>query len=246
MKPVPDANAATFRERMQATSIGPAFIHAMYLINLGTPNPDLLKKSVDTLVMTMQCADTIGARGVIFHCGSHKGTGPEAGLTQLAQAVKEVLKRSPSSPWLLLENSAGAGDHLCSTFEDIGRALQEIKAPNAGVCLDTQHAFAAGYHLADAAGLDKAMRVFDRSIGLDRLMAVHANDSKTPLGSGVDRHENIGDGQIGTAGFAAILSHNAFRGVPLLLEVPGLEGTGPDKANVDRLKAIRAKAGVPA
>ncbi|MSQ13649.1 MAG: deoxyribonuclease IV [Dehalococcoidia bacterium] len=243
VKPVPKPTAAAFREKLRQSGVGPAFLHAIYMINLGSPNPENLKKSMDALVSYMEAAAEIGAQGVIFHCGSHKGTGVDGGIRQLVAALRQVLERSPDGPWLMMENSAGMGDHLCSKFEDIGLVIKELNSPRMRVCLDIQHTFAAGYDVAHAPGLHKAMQEFDLAIGLDRLGAVHANDSKTPLGSAVDRHENIGDGQIGASGFEVILAHPAFRNVPFLLEVPGIEGKGPDKENVDRLKALRQKAG---
>lgn len=241
---IPSGVALAFRSKLAEAGIGPAFLHAIYMINLATPDVENLQKSVDALVNYLQAAAQIGAQGVIFHAGSHRGRGLEQGMAQLVSAMRQVLDRSPEGPWLMLENSAGMGDHLCSRFEDIGRVIREVNNPRVRVCLDTQHAFAAGYDVADAAGLRKAISEFDRAIGLDKLGAVHANDSKTPLGSGVDRHENIGDGHIGTAGFEVIMAHPAFRDVLFLLEVPGIEGNGPDKENVNRLRAIRQRVGL--
>jgi endonuclease IV len=112
------------------------------------------------------------------------------------------------------------------------------------VCLDTQHCFAAGYNLAEPDGIDAAMEEFDREVGLSRLVAVHANDTKVEHGSGVDRHENIGEGHIGLEGFEVIMGHSAFRDVPFLLEVPGTDKKGPDQENLDRLKTIRERLGI--
>jgi endonuclease IV len=119
--------------------------------------------------------------------------------------------------------------------------MKAVGSPRVKVCLDTQHAYAAGYDLAQKDGIDLAMAEFDREIGLENLVAVHANDSKIPLGGGVDRHDNIGDGHIGKKGFEIIMGHAAFADVPFLLEVPGLDKSGPDKPNVDALKRIRKK-----
>jgi deoxyribonuclease-4 len=245
-KPVPDTEAKAFREQSRQTGIGPAFLHAVYLINLGSPSPDNLKRSAQSLVNYMAVAAQTGAAGVIFHAGSHKGAGYEGIFKQSVAAITEVLARSPEGPWLTIENSAGMGQHIGSRFQEIGKIMEAVASPRVKVCLDTQHAFAAGYDVAHGQGLEQALEELDREIGLRHLVAVHANDSKTPLGSGVDRHENIGDGQIGEAGFEVILAHQAFRNVPFFLEVPGADGKGPDRDNVERLLRIRTRLGIAA
>ena len=234
-----------FRQRAQETGIGPTFIHGIYLVNLGSPDPGNLEKSVQALVSAMRLAADIGAAGVIFHAGSHRGAGFEGVFRQTVEAMKRVLAESPPGPWLVVENSAGMGQHIGSRFEEIGRILRAIGSPRVKVCLDTQHCFAAGYNLADPQGIEAAMQEFDREVGLGQLVAVHANDAKVPLGSGVDRHANIGEGHIGVKGFEVIMGHPAFRDVPFLLEVPGADGKGPDAPNVQGLKEIRARLGVP-
>ena len=192
----------------------------------------------------MEAAGQLGARGVIFHTGSHKGRGFEAIFEQATLALATIIENSPPDVWLMIENSAGAGDHIGSKFAEIGRMLQEVGSDRIRVCLDTQHCFGAGYGIADPDEIDSVMSEFDDAIGLDRLGAVHANDSKVAFGSGVDRHENIGDGEIGVKGFKTIMGHPAFADVPFLLEVPGADKKGPDKGNVDLLKAIRAELGI--
>ena len=142
---------------------------------------------------------------------------------------------------MIIENCAGMGNHIGASFTEIGRIMKALGNPRVKVCLDTQHCFAAGYNLATLEGLNDAMEEFDREIGLEHLVAVHANDSKIVLGGGVDRHENIGDGNIGISGFECIMAHPAFQEVPFLLEVPGTNRSGPDVANIERLKAIRTK-----
>ncbi|GBD10536.1 putative endonuclease 4 [bacterium HR23] len=233
-----------FREKGRQTGIGPNFMHGIYLINLGTPDPSLLAKSVDALAQALNLAADLGIAGVIFHLGSHKGVGKEAVFRQVVDAILRVLERSKEGPWLVLENSAGMGQHIGSSFEELGRIRKAVGSPRVKICLDTQHCWSAGYNMATPDGLNRTMEEFEREIGLEHLVAVHANDSKVPLGSGVDRHENIGDGLIGEKGFATILAHPAFRDVPFILEVPGPDGKGPDRTQVERLKAIRAQVGV--
>ena len=229
-----------FREASEREGMGPAFLHGSYLVNLGGDDA-LVERSVASLTAHMGAAARLGALGVIFHAGSHRGRGFQTVLPRAADALSRVIGDTDDGVWLIIENSAGAGNHIGATFGEIGRMIAAVGSDRIKVCLDTQHAFAAGYRVADRDGLTEALDEFDESIGLDRLVAVHANDSKSALGSGVDRHQNIGHGEIGEAGFEVILSHPAFSQVPFLLEVPGMEGGGPDRANVDALKAIRAR-----
>ena len=136
------------------------------------------------------------------------------------------------------------GSHIGSSFVEIARLIDLIGDSRVKVCLDTEHTFAAGYNLADANSIDEVMREFDKEIGLENLTVVHANDAKVEFGSGVDRHENIGDGYIGIDGFRVIMGHSAFREVPFILEVPGIDGNGPDQINMGRLKTIRVELGI--
>ena len=243
-KPVAPEIAQSFREKAAASDIHPTFLHGVYLVNLGTDIPENLKKGIDSLTNYMHVASAIGASGVVFHPGSHKGRGFEAVLPQTVDSLKQVLANSPDDVWLTVENMAGMGNHIGASFNELGRIIQAVDDPRIRVCLDTQHCFAAGYDLTNPQGIQQAMEEFDREIGLDRLVAVHANDSKTPLASGVDRHENLGKGHMGLEGFEVIIGHPAFRDLPFFLEVPGLDNKGPDKANVDILKQIRAKVGL--
>ena len=234
-----EGEVETYRAKVAETGIEPTFFHGLYLVNLASQNPDLLAKSFDALVADMQAAHLIGARGVIFHLGSHKGAGYEACVDQVAEYVRKTIEATPDDTWLCLENSAGMGGAVGSKFSELGRITRDAGSERVKVCLDTQHSFAAGYDVKTRAGLEKTMEEFDREIGLDRLAAVHANDSKCELAGGIDRHQNIGEGHIGRDGFANIMSHAAFADVPFFLEVPGFEGEGPDARNVEILKSIR-------
>ena len=244
-KPISQDVMTNFREKAAAAGIGPVFFHAIYLISLGAPTDEHLAKSEKALTDYMQAAGGLGAAGVIFHSGSHRGAGFEGVFDQAVRTMESVLSASPPDVQLMLENSAGMGDHICSSFSEMGRLMKALAAPNVRVCLDTQHLFAAGYDVATPEGLERVMEEFDREIGLANLAAVHANDSKTPFGSAVDRHENIGQGHMGLDAFRVIMAHPAFRDVPFLLEVPGEDGEGPDKANLDVLKGLRQELGVP-
>ncbi|MFQ5472492.1 MAG: deoxyribonuclease IV [Dehalococcoidia bacterium] len=238
-----DAEVGSYKQKVASTGIEPAFIHGLYLVNLATDKPDLLAKSLDALVQEMNAAHLLGATGVIFHLGSHKGAGYEERVGQVVEYVRKVVDATPDDTSLILENSAGMGGSVGSSFAELGRIIRESGSHRVKVCLDTQHAFAAGHDVKTTGGLERVMEEFDKEVGLSNLAAVHANDSKCELGGGLDRHENIGEGHIGRDGFVNILSHPAFAGVPFLLEVPGFEGGGPDKQNVDILKELRAEAG---
>ena len=243
-KPVPEAELEAFRREAAGAGIGPIFLHAIYLINLGTPDATNLEKGVQSLINYMKLAADIGAEGVIFHPGSHRGAGYEAIFAQTVSAIQRVLDNSPDGPNLAVENMAGMGQHIGAKFGELGRIIEAVDSPRLKVCLDTQHSFAAGYDLAATPGIEAMISEFEDTIGVARLAAVHANDSKRPCGSGVDRHDNIGEGFIGESGFATIMGHPAFREVPFLLEVPGFEGKGPDQRNIDILKAIRQQVGI--
>ena len=231
---------AIFKEKSLETGIGPCYIHGSYLVNIGGDESQL-EKSIESLTNNMITAGKIGAEGVIFHGGSHKGKGFNTVLAQAVKCLNTVLEESPKDTWLCIENSAGMGSHIGSSFDEIGAIIKAVNHPNLKVCLDTEHCFAAGYNIASADAIDSIMEEFDSKIGLERLVAVHANDSKVEFGSGVDRHENIGEGYIGEEGFEVILANPAFSQVPFFLEVPGFDGDGPDEENINRLKSIRNK-----
>lgn len=231
--------AERFREKCTAEGIFPTFLHAIYLVNLATEIEVNLRKGIDSLKNYMAVAQNVGAKGVIFHTGSHKGMGFGETLDQICRSMSEVIDEAPGDTWLVIENSAGSGNTIGARFSQLGTLIRGVGSDRIKVCLDTAHTYASGYDIKTRDGLDRAMEEFDREVGLDRFVAVHANDSKVGLGKGVDRHENIGDGAIGLDGFENILSHPAFAEAPFFLEVPGYDGTGPDVRNVEALKAIR-------
>jgi deoxyribonuclease-4 len=236
--------AEAFQKKASEADVQPVFIHGVYLVNLATSDPAGLERSVDALIWSLDVCRQIGALGTIFHLGSHRGAGFEAVLSQVVSAVRRILEGSPGDTWLILENSAGMGGSVGSRFSELGTIMREAASPRVKVCFDTQHAFAAGYDVATAQGLEATLAEFEKQVGLANLVAVHANDSKIPLGGGVDRHENIGEGLIGREGFKVIMGHPALRDIPFLLEVPGFEKKGPDKENVDILRQIRQELGL--
>jgi deoxyribonuclease-4 len=245
-----DAQVEAFRARKEASGLGPLFIHGKYLMNLASADAKIFKTSASTLRSSLNIAERIGARGVIFHTGSHKGLGYDAVFEQICEAATRVLDETPEHAWMIFENSAGQGGVIGSKFAELGAIIKRIANPRAKVCIDTCHAFASGYDLSNAAGVAAAMEELDREIGFENVAVMHCNDSKAGLGAGRDLHENIGEGNIGREGFAALLAHPAVADLPLILEVPGYKlngaGKGPDKPNVDLLKQIRAEVVAPA
>ena len=243
-KPVLGEQIGRFKQGLINAGIGAVFLHAIYLINLGTPSEETLQKGIDSLINYMNLAADIGADGVIVHPGSHGGRGFEAVLPQAAEAIKTVLDASPEGPCLAVENMAGKGQYIGAKFDELGRILDAVDSPRLKIYLDTQHAFAAEYGLTNPQGIQDMLAELDSGTGSANVAAVHPNDSKRVCGSGVDRHGNIGDGFIAEEGFVAIMANPAFAEVPFLLEVPGFEGKGPDQQNMDILKKIRSQVGL--
>ena len=241
----PDEDVQAFRDKRRETRRGSAFIHAVYLINLASPDDELLRKSTDTLTAELELAARIGATGVIFHVGSHMGSGFDHALPRIAASMREALDRTPDEPLLLLENNAGAGRSVGSTLVELAAIIAAADHPRVRVCLDTCHLHAAGYNVATSAGLKETIDEFNREIGADLLSAIHANDSKTPLNSGRDRHENLGHGTIGLRAFRRMVRNRTLRKAAWLLEVPGYETSGPGRTDVDVLRALRDQTELP-
>ena len=231
-----------YRSRVDATGLRRHFFHAVYLVNLATRDETLLKRSIGSLASYLRLAGRLGVDGVIFHPGSHKGAGFEPMLPQMGSAIRQVLERAgDAGARLILENSAGQGGCVGCSFDEVAAILDAAGEERVGVCLDTAHAYANGYDLSTGAGIDEALRQFDERIGLDRLVAVHANDSRVALGANVDRHANIGDGHIGRDAFAAMLTDSRLGDLPWILEVPGA-GQGPDLKQVNLLRELAGLA----
>ncbi|MCA9821775.1 MAG: deoxyribonuclease IV [Dehalococcoidia bacterium] len=242
---IAEEQAESFREALARAQI-PAYFHGVYLVNLAADNDAMLGRSVGSLKQYMRWAGELGVRGTVFHVGSHKGKGFDTYREQILKSMREVLDYADNDAFLIMENNAGQGGGVGTKFSELGEIIRGLdEDPRVRVCLDTCHAFAMGYDIATEDGIAVAMEEFDREIGIDRLELVHANDSKMELGGLRDRHENIGDGKIGYDGFRTIMSHPAFRNVPFVLEVPGIEAGGPDLENVRRLKKLREEAGIP-
>ncbi|MGB2874249.1 MAG: deoxyribonuclease IV [Gaiellaceae bacterium] len=236
------ANFERFKERRVEAGIGAVVCHALYLINLASPNEDFYSKSVAALKNTVDVGCAIEADAVVFHVGSHQGAGFEAGLERVVPGMAEALERCSETTWLCMENSAGAGDTIGRSLEELAALYEALgRHPRLGICLDSCHLFVSGYDVTDGAELDRLLEELDSRIGLDRLRCLHVNDSKAPLGSNRDRHDNIGDGLMGEK-LGLFVAHPKLQGLPALLEVPGSSGHGPDAEQMRKLKELYARA----
>jgi deoxyribonuclease IV len=239
------ADLEAFKARREELGIGAVAIHALYLLNLASPKTDFYEKSVETLSKTVDAACAIGAEAVVFHVGSHQGAGFGAGLLRVVPALAQALERCSETTWLCMENTAGTGDTIGRSLEELAALYEALDGhPRLGVCLDSCHLFASGYDVTDPGELDRVVKQLDGLIGLDRLRVLHVNDSKTPLGSNRDRHDNIGNGLMGSK-LAVFLGHPKLQGLPALLEVPGTDGHGPDLEQMKKLRALYKRATKP-
>jgi deoxyribonuclease-4 len=236
------ANFERFKERRAEAGIGGVVCHALYLCNLAAPNEEVYAKSVAAMRNTMEVAGAIDADGVIFHVGSHLGSGFETGLERVLPAMEQVLELCSDTTWLLMENSAGAGGTIGRSLEELVTIWERLdRHPRLGVCLDSCHLYVSGIDVTDRAALDALIQELDSAMGLDRLRALHVNDSATPLGSNRDRHANILEGLLGER-LGVFLRHPRLQGLPALLEVPGKDNKGPDADEVRKLKELHARA----
>jgi deoxyribonuclease-4 len=225
-----------FRARRAEAGIAGVVVHALYLSNLAAPDDTIYEKSVQTMRTTVDAACAIEADAVIFHVGSHLGTGFAAGLERTAAAITQVLERCAGDTWLLMENSAGAGGTIGRSVDELATLVDRLDGhPRLGLCLDSCHLYVSGYDVTDPAQVDALVAEVDASIGLDRLRALHINDSAAELGSNRDRHANILEGLMGE-GLGAFLAHPALQHLSAYLEVPGIEKKGP---NADEIRKVR-------
>jgi deoxyribonuclease-4 len=233
----PDIDA--FRELMAKGPIKSVVIHAVYLINPATKDKQMRHKSADSLVHALRMGDAIDADGVVLHPGSTVGEPHEEALPRVGEMLRHVLAESEACP-LLLEDTAGAGNTLGRSFEELAELIELAGGQDRiGLCLDSCHMLASGFDITTA---DKLSGVVDRCVeltGKDRLRCLHINDSQNPLGSNRDRHAIPGEGELGARGCAAFLSEPRFEGLPALFEGPGTSGHAPDKVDVDRTKQLR-------
>ncbi len=225
-----------FRHQIEQLDFEPVFIHALYLVNLCSDNPDLVQKSVTSLLFDLRNGDQLHAAGVIVHIGSHQGRGFNSVKVELVKSIQSLLDQSKNTPFII-ENSAGQKGKVGS-LQELAYLCEQLNHPRIKVCLDTAHLFEAGWDLRLSSETDRLVTELQNLNLLDKLACIHLNDSQTPLGSGRDNHANLGDGEVGTAGLKYFVNHSAFNSLPLLLEVPGGDKQGPDKINIDIAKSM--------
>jgi deoxyribonuclease IV len=250
----PPRELDAFRARLAARDITPVSIHASYLINLPGPDEITYERSIELLALELRGAPAYGARFVNVHIGSHRGTGVEAGIDRLVDGIEAALRRADEpaddspredeQPTLVLENSAGGGGGLGTSVDELTAVAGRLESRGIGrdrvaFCIDTAHAWGAGIDMGDPDAIDAFLDDFDRRIGLDRVVMVHLNDTRSGLGSRTDRHEHLGAGRIGSAGLGHVLRHPGLAHAPAIIETPGMD-VGYDKVNLDRARALAA------
>lgn len=234
-----------FRDLVKQSSIESVVIHAVYLINCASKEPELKEKSLASLTQALRVGDGIGADGVVLHPGSCKGEPVEEAIERVAEALVTCIGATERCS-ILLENTAGAGGTLGRDFGQLAEIVGQIKkldsssAKRVGVCLDSCHLFAAGFDITTKEKMAAVIDSFDSEVGLERLRCIHLNDSMMPLGSNRDRHANLGDGEIGKDGLKAFLAEPRLKGLPIILEVPGAEKKGPDARQIAIAKGLCA------
>jgi deoxyribonuclease-4 len=232
---------AAFREAMGPSPIDAALIHAVYLLNCASEEAEIRDKSLTSLIQSLRVGDGIGAAGVVLHPGSAKQGDVQAAIARAGNVITEALAESEGCP-LHLEDTAGAGGTLGRSFQELAELIEAAGGDaRLGVCLDSCHLLASGYDIRTARGLGETLDEFDRIVGLDRLHSLHLNDSQAPLGSGRDRHANVGEGELGERGCAAFLSEPRFEQLPLVLETQGPERQGPTKEEVALCFTLRKR-----
>jgi deoxyribonuclease-4 len=239
-RPLTRDEICAFLEHQQRGDLLSIFAHANYLINLAATNPQFLANSIRALSEELTRADQLELPFLVLHPGAHLGAGEEAGLEKIVASINCVFRKIPKvKTRIALETTAGQGSCLGHRFEQIAYIIRNVRQPERlCVCLDTAHIFAAGYHIGTEAGIKKTFREFDHMVGLERLAAIHVNDSKTARGSRVDRHQHIGKGQIGLEAFRFIMRNRRFRKVPKVLETPKGKDLLEDVANLKTLRDL--------
>lgn len=232
-----------FKALKKSYDIFPVFIHTSYLINLATSSHELLRRSVAMVIEELNIADQIGAEYVILHTGSASGDDPRSARGRAIGALKRVADAGRWRAGLLLENTAGERGDVTSRIHDLAEIMEQVsQGLIAGICLDTCHAFSAGYDISNSKGIDALAREISGNCGKEALRLVHLNDAKKPLGSGVDRHEHIGEGMIGKKSFKLFVNHAFFSRIPLVLETPKIT-VDDDRRNLSTVRKLTGKDG---
>jgi deoxyribonuclease-4 len=216
----PESDVSQFKKLRELYDVKPVFIHSSYLINLCAANKDVFSKSIHMLIREMELADLLGAEYVILHTGSASQDIGGHARERAVQALHKVFRKREWKAGLLLENTAGERGDVSSRITDLAEIMERSKVASLGICIDTCHAFQAGYEISAEKGVRNMAKEIGNHIGLDKTKLIHLNDSKKAFNSGVDRHEHIGEGHIGMQGLKYLINHPAFKDVPLVLETP--------------------------
>lgn len=235
--PLEKIDATKVRAAREKLDVTPIFTHALYLVNLASDSPELVQKSVNALKHDLNFDAHIGGAGVVVHLGSHQGRGFDSIKEHVAQRIKEILLDSAPNSHFLIENAASRNGKVGGELAEIQWLLKAVNSPRLGWCFDTCHGFAAGYAIGKT-GEKTALVEMEKLNLFDKLWCLHVNDSRDPFGSNRDRHENIGDGQIPQADLQYFLNDARITPLPIITEVPGLDGNGPDAENIQRLKSL--------
>ncbi|MCR4260810.1 MAG: deoxyribonuclease IV [Candidatus Colwellbacteria bacterium] len=230
----PKEDVEKYKEALRKSDVKSVYLHAAYLVNLAG-SADVYKKSVDNLSLHFQIASTLGADGLIFHIGASRED-TEKARVRIVKGIKEVLQRVKGSTKLVMENASGGGGKIGSSLEELVNLYRGVSSKRVGMCLDTAHAFEAGMLDFTPSQVKTFFDSWEREIGMENLVALHINDSKTKFRSGSDRHENLGEGEIGLDGFVNLAKEKRLIHASWILEVPGFDGMGPDRRNLDILK----------
>lgn len=220
-KPITAKDAEKFQLTCKKNGLKECYIHAPYFINLASTNNRIRYGSISVLREELKRGSLLGVKYLMTHLGSAKDLGEEKGIDKVIEGLKKILDGYQGSCDFLLEISAGSGAIIGDSFEEMGQILKALKHHHLGICFDTQHAFASGYDLRDEKAVNETLKVFDRQIGLRHLKLIHCNDSMVELGTHIDRHEHIGKGKIGLAGFIALVQHPKLKNINMILETPG-------------------------
>jgi deoxyribonuclease-4 len=239
-RPLAEDDVRAFAAAREASGIGAVLAHDSYLFNLAAPDETLRQRSVRELVAEIERCERLRIGYLVVHPGAHCGAGEDAGLQTAARSLGEVLGACRGSACAIaLENTAGQGTQVGWRFEQLARLCNDTPdGDRLRVCLDTQHAFAAGYDLRSAAGYAATVAALDASVGIGRVAAFHLNDAKCGLGGRVDRHEHIGQGLLGVGAFRRLLRDPRFRGLPMCIETPKGADLAEDRRNLGLLRSL--------
>lgn len=240
-----DEEVAAYREALASSPVQELVIHAIYLINCASEDPEIREKSLAALTLALRCGDQLGARGVVLHAGSAKTGDVDEAIARAGAVIREALAESDSCP-LHLENTAGSGATLGRSFHELAALIEAGGGDDRlGLCLDSCHLYASGFDVRTAEGLTRTLDECVELVGVEKIGSLHVNDSKVGLGTNVDRHAALGTGELGDDGCAVFLSEPRFEGLPIIFEGPGFGGKQAERRDVEAMERLR-EAGLEA